>query len=304
MDGPNLRHLQHFAVIAREGSLVKAAAALGLTHSSLSIQMKALERSLAARLFERSGRRLVLTALGCEIAWYADELLRLGHDIRDVARGLARPHRTPLRVGIVGAIPNALAFRLLEPALSVEGFGAIVARQDSHERLLEELAVGRLHLVIANVPPPQGGSLRLFGHLLGRSGISLYGVAKLARRHGGDAFPASLAGAPMLMPARGSSLRVALERWLAEHGLDVSVEGEFDDAGLLRVFGLRGRGIFPVREALEAESQDLSGVVCLGQPKGLEERYYAISVERRVHHPAVTALVDAARERLRASKRA
>jgi LysR family transcriptional activator of nhaA len=293
----NLNQLHHFAVIAREGSLVRAAGELGVTHSNLSLQMKALEKSLGASLLERRGRRLVLTPLGSEIAFYAEELRRLGTDVREAARGHERPHGAPLRVGIVGAIPKALAYRLLEPALSVEGFGAAVVRQDTSERLLQDLAVGRLQLVISDVPPEQGGTLRLFGHVLGRSAIQLYGATRLAKRHAGR-FPNNLKDAPFLLPARGSPLRRSLERWLAEHDLDVSVRGEFDDSGLLRVFGLRGRGIFPVRAALEAETHDLTGVVCLGQPVGVEERYYAISTERRVRHPAVTALIASARDEL------
>jgi LysR family transcriptional regulator, transcriptional activator of nhaA len=299
----NLHQLQHFAVIAREGSLVRAAGALGVTHSNLSVQMKALEKSLGARLFERHGRRLVLTSLGTEVAFRADELVRLGHDVKEVARGHERSRAAPFRVGIVGSLPKALAFRLLEPALPADGSGAIVTRQDTYPRLLEELALGQLHLVIADVAPEQGGALRLFGHLLGRSPIRLYGAPKLGRRHA-RGFPGSLANAPMLLPSRGSSLRVAMDRWLEAQRLEVSIRGEFDDAGLLRIFGLRGRGIFPVRAALEAESEDLRGVVCLGEPAGLEERYYAISVERRVRHPAAAVLIDAARRRMQPAARA
>lgn len=298
----NLNQLHYFAVIAREGSLVRAADALGVTHSNLSLQMKALEKSLGVELLERRGRRLALTPLGDEIAWYAEEVRRLGDDVREVARGQERARHRPLRVGIVGTIPKALAYRLLEPALVVEGFGAAVVRQDSYERLLEGLAIGRLELVISDAPPRQGGPLRLSGHLLGTSAIHLHATPRIARRYG-DRFPKGLAGAPILLPARGSSLRRSLERWLAENGLDVIVRGEFDDSGLLRVFGLRGHGVFPVRAALDAEQEDLSGVARLGKAAGVEERYYAISIERRVRHPAVTALVESARAQLRTGGR-
>lgn len=182
MEQASLPRLQYFAAVAREGSLVRAARELGTTHSNLSMQMRALEEELGGDLFERRGRRLVLTALGNEIAWYAEEISRLARDASEVARGHERPRRTPLRVGIVGAIPKALAFRLLEPALATAGFGPVVSRQDNHERLLEELATGRLHLVLADVPPQQGGTLRLFGHLLGASEILLYATPELAEK--------------------------------------------------------------------------------------------------------------------------
>lgn len=279
---------------------MRAAKVLQTTHSNLSMQMRLLEQELEGDLFERRGRRLILTALGSEVAWYADEISRLGNDVTQIAQGLAR--RSPLRVGIVGAIPKALAYRLLEPALAVSGFGPVVSRQDGYGRLLEELAAGRLHLVLSDLPPPQGGSMRLFGHLLGASDILLYATAALAAQVKGP-LPAALADIPLLLPARETGLRRAIERWLATAGVNARIEGEFDDVGLMRIFGLRGRGVFPVRAAMRAELEDMSRVVALGTIPDLRERYYAISVERRVHHPAVSALIDSARARLSDSKR-
>lgn len=297
MEQASLPRLHYFAVVAREGSLVRAARELGTTHSNLSMQMRALEEELGGDLFERRGRRLVLTALGNEIAWYAEEVSRLARDASEVARGHERPRRTPLRVGVVGSIPKALAFRLLEPAFTVSGYGPVVARQDTQDRLLEELAVGRLHLVLADAAPQQGGTLRLFGHPLGSSELSLYGTPELAEKYQGD-LPGALSGAPLLLPMRGTSLRRSIERWLGEHSVRVRVEGEFDDVGLMRVFGLRGRGLFPVRAAMAAEIEDIGGLVSLGPIPGVTERYFAISVERRVRHPAVNALIESARAKL------
>ncbi|RYE94639.1 MAG: LysR family transcriptional regulator, partial [Myxococcales bacterium] len=299
MEWLNYHHLFYFWTIAREGSLTRAAARLHLTHSTLSTQVKALENFLHVELFERRGRGLVLTPAGTNVVAYADDIFRLGAEMVDVARGSAPTLRTPLRVGVVGAIPKTLAYRLLEPALAVEGFGPLVVRQESLERLLESLAAGRLHVVLSDAAPPEGGLVRVHGHALGSSGVLLYGTPALARtvRKG---FPASLQDAPLLLPAAGTSLRRQVERWLTEHGLRVQVEGEFDDAGLMRTFGAQGRGLFLVREALRAEVEDSLGVEMVGRLEGLHEHYYGISVERRVRHPAVSALVEAARLRLAA----
>lgn len=298
MNNINVSRLQNFAVVAREGRLVRAAQVLGTTHSNLSVQIRALEDELGGQLFERRGRRLVLTALGAEVSWYADEVSRLAREVAELAQGGApQPRRMPFRVGVVGAIPKALAFRLLEPALQTGGYGPVVARQDTFERLLEELATGKLHLVLADHPPQQGGPLKVFGHLLGSTEIYLYATRALAKRVSGP-LPTSLAGLPLLLPARGTAVRRAIEKWLGERGVRTQVEGEFDDVGLMRVFGLRGAGVFPVRAALRAEVEDMGDVVCLGQVPDVMERYYAISVERRVRHPAVSALIDFARARL------
>jgi LysR family transcriptional regulator, transcriptional activator of nhaA len=301
MQRASLPRLQYFAVVAREGSLSRAARVLGTTHSNLSMQMRALEEELGGSLLERQGRGLVLTAFGHEVRWYADEVSRLCLELAESRPQREHTRRTPLRVGVVAAIPKALVYRLLEPALALStpalGFGPLIATQDTTERLVEQLALGHLHLVLADVPPPQGTTFRLFGHALGASKVSLYATRKLARAYRGS-LPHSLEGAPLLLPARGTTLRTLIERWLAASGTRVVVEGEFADAGLLRAFGMNGHGIFPVRAALQAELADMHEVVSLGEIPDLSERYYAISVERRVRHPAVNALIESARRGL------
>jgi len=303
MEWLNYHHLYYFWVIAREGSLTKAAARLRLTHSTLSVQLRSLEEFLGGPLFERRARSLVPTPLGVAVAEYADDIFRTGAELVDMARGRTSPRRAVLRVGVVGAIPRTVVVRLLEPALAVEGFGPIFVREDRLDRLLEELAAGRIHLVLSDLPPPEGASHRVYGHLLGESDVLFYGAPPLARRHR-RGFPASMNGAPVYLPSPGTSLRRLLERWFTEHDLRPRVEGEFDDAGTMRAFGLRGGGLFPVRAALKAEVEDTHAVERVGRAEGIRERYYAISVERRVRHPAMAALIDRARAELRDAGRA
>lgn len=298
----NYHHLHYFWRIARAGSLTRAAFELRLTHSTLSAQLKELERFFGAELFERRGRTLELTPFGAEVASRAEEIFRRGAELIDLARGRADGRRQPLRVGVVAALPKTLACRLLEPALASEHYRLGMVRQDSLDRLVEDLVSGKLHLVLSEAPVVEARSRKVFAHPLGASEVLLYGSAALARRFR-RGFPRSLQGAPLLLPTPGSSLRLAIERWLAERDLRVHVEGEFDDAGLMRAFGVRGRGLFPVRAELSAEVEE-HAVAKVGVLEGARERYYAISVDRRVKHPAVVALIDAARENLAAANSA
>lgn len=301
MEWLNYHHLFYFRAIAREGSLTKAAANLHVTHSTLSVQLKSLEDFLGGPLFERRGRTIALTPLGVEVAAYADDIFRTGAELVDMARGRTSSRRTVLRVGVVGAIPKTVVVQLLEPAIAVKGFGAIFIRQDSLDRLLEELAASRIHLVLSDIPPPEGASHRVYGHLLGESDVLFYGAPALAKQYR-RGFPASLEGAPVYLPSPGTSLRRLLERWFAQHGLHVRVEGEFDDAGTMRAFGFRGGALFPVRAALKAEVEEMSAAQRVGKVDGIRERYYAISVERRVRHPAMAALIERARARLQGAR--
>lgn len=297
MEWLNYHHLFYFSVIAQEGGLAKAAVRLRLSHSTLSTQLRALEAFLGAELFERRGRRLVLTPLGAEIAEYASEIFRMGAELVDVARGRAQGRPAPLRVGVVNALPKTLTYRLLEPAMRVESAAPTHVREDELERLIEELASHRLHLVLSDAPPPHGLAVRVHAHLLGETDVLLYGTQDLAARYR-EGFPQSLEGAPVLLPGPAASLRRGLERWFTDRGIRTRIEGELDDAGLLRVFGGAGRGLFPVRAALRTEVEEALSAVFVGRLDGLRERYYALSAERKVRHPGVVALIEHARSRL------
>ncbi|MBK8251286.1 MAG: LysR family transcriptional regulator [Polyangiaceae bacterium] len=296
MESLNYQHLYYFWMILRHEGVAPAARHLRLSHSTLSTQLKQLEQFLGGELFQRGGRSLVPTPLGLQVAAYAEEIFRIGHELLDVARGQAGSSRSVFRVGIVSGLPKTVAYRLVEPALKVAPETLVQLRQDNQARLLEELATGRLHVVLADTPP-QASAFRLHAHVLGESSVLLYGTAKLVRKYGG-AFPESLQGAPFVLPL-GGALRRALDRFFADRGIHVRVLAEIDDAGMLRVFGGNGVGIFPVREALKTEVEEAHRAHCLGPVEGVRERYYAISPERRIRHPAVGALVETARATLR-----
>lgn len=294
MEWLNFHHLFYFWRIAREGGLSRAADQLKLTHSTLSAQLRTLEEFFGGALFERRGRRLVLTPLGEDAASYADDIFRLGAELVDVARGRSADRKLALRVGVVSSMPKSVAYRLLQPGMKTAGYGSLFARQDRLDRLLEELASGRLHLVLSDSAPPESGAQRVYAHALGESPILLYGTANLARKYRRD-FPSSLGGAPMLLPTVQSALRKRLDRWFVERELRVHVTGEFDDAGLMRVAGAHGHGLLPVRSALRAEVEDGLGLKPIGAFDGLAEHYFVVSLERRIRHPAVNALIEQAR---------
>ncbi len=293
MNWLNYHHLYYFWRIAREGSLSRAADELKLTHSTLSAQLRALESRLGTELFERRGRRLVLTPRGEQVASYADEIFRLGGELMDAAALGGASKRISLRIGVLPDLPKTVAYRLFRPALDLEQYRPLVVHQGPLPRMLEELASGRLHMVLSDTAP-EVSSHKAFAHLLGASGILLYGTPKLAKP-ARSRFPSSLDGQPLLLPTQPSSLRRQIERWFVERGVRVSVEGEFEDAGLMRTAGLNGHGIFPVREALKGEVEDARKVEVIGKLDGVEERYYVVSTERRVRHPAVSAIVEEAR---------
>ncbi len=294
----NYHHLYYFYRVARAGSIAAAARELHVTHSTLSVQIRDLGAILGGPLFEKRGRRLVLTARGDEALAYSEDIFRMGAELVEAARARdGTRSRLPMRVGIVPGLPRSLAYRLMEPALAALD-GPLVLRTDSYARLLDELASGKLHVLLADEPPESSaGRGKTFTHPLGRSGISFYAAPALARALRGG-FPRSLASQPLVLPSPGSGLRRLVDRWLTAQGVRARVVADVDDAAMMRAFGARGHGVFPVRMALRAEVEDALGAELVGVLDGVEETYCAISIERRVRHPFVSALVDHAREAL------
>ncbi len=297
MEWLNYHHLLYFWVVAREGSVTRASEQLGLAQPTVSGQLKALEDSLEEKLFSRVGRRLVLTDVGRVVYRYAEEIFSLGRELQDTLKD--RPTGRPVRltVGVADAVPKLVAHRLLLPALSLPEPVHVVCREDKPERLLAELSVHAVDLVLSDAPVPPGVMVKAYSHLLGETEIAFFATEALAAAHRRN-FPRSLEGAPVLLPTENTTLRRSIEQWLDHERIRPKVVGEFEDSALLKVFGQAGTGLFPAPAVIEAEVRAQYDVKLVGRVPGVKERFYAISAERRLKHPAVVAISEAAREKL------
>ena len=297
MNWLNYHHLLYFWTVAREGSVTRACRTLHLTQPTVSGQIRLLERSLKAKLFERSGRSLVLTDTGRLVYRYADEIFSLGRDLQDALHD--RPRGQPLRfaVGVADTLPKVLVHRLLAPAFVRGEEIRITCIDGPPDRLVAELSLHELDLVISDYPTNPRLGLKAFNHLLGECGISFFAAPALANRHR-RGFPQSLSGAPLLLPHGNTALRRSLEEWFDRHGIRPRIRGEFADSGLLKAFGGFGDGIFAAPTAVEADVKRMYGVRVVGREESIRERFYAISVEKRIKHPAVVAITQEARKKL------
>ena len=297
MEWLNYHHLLYFWTVAREGSVARACQRLHLSQPTISGQLRALEEALGEKLFTREGRGLVLTEVGRTVYSYADEIFSLGRELMDNLRD--RPTGRPLRlaVGIADVVPKLIAYRLLEPALALPERVQMTCREDKPERLLAELALHGVDLVLADAPLSPSIRIRAFSHLLGECGICFFGVPALAAAYR-RRFPASLEGAPLLLPTDNTTLRRSLDQWFDLQGVHPHVVGEFEDTALLKVFGQAGAGLFAAPAAIEQEVRKQYGAVVVGRVEQIRERYYAISAERRLKHPAVVAISEAAHHRI------
>ncbi len=297
MDSLNYHHLMYFWIVAREGSIARATELLRLTQPTISAQLRLLERSLGSKLFERRGRRLVLTDTGQAVYRYAEEIFPLGRELVNTVRGAGENRPPRFAVGILDSMPKLTTYRLLEPALQLTPRCRLMVRIGKTDRLLSDLAIHSLDLVLADHPiaPSQGS--RAYNHLLGECGVTVFGDPDLAARFRPN-FPDSLEDAPFLMPTSNTALRRSLDQWFDRQGFQPSIVGEIEDVAVLQVLGGHSLGLFAAPSIVEDEICRQYQVEVLGPLERVHERFYAISVERKLKHPSVVATVQAAREKL------
>jgi LysR family transcriptional activator of nhaA len=293
----NYSHLHYFWTVAREGSIARASQSLHLTPQTISGQLKLLDEAVGQALFNRVGRRLVLSDMGKVVFEYADEIFAIGAELANVVRGNHASGPKSLVVGIVNSLPKLIAERIIAPALTAEEPIRVRCHEASLEQLLSELAVHKLDLVLSDQPVPDGLNLKAYNHRLGESGLSFFAQRRQARSYRAR-FPDSLSEAPMLLPSPNSALRRRLDDWFENRELSPRIVGEFDDSALLKAFGEAGAGVFAGPSVIEEEICRMYRSSVIGQTDEIRERFYAISPERRLTHTAVVLITDIARSDL------
>ncbi|HZP03046.1 MAG TPA: transcriptional activator NhaR [Terriglobia bacterium] len=297
MEWLNYHHLLYFWTVVRTGSMTRASEELRLAVPTISAQIRNLERTLGEELLVRSGRRVVPTEVGRLAYSYADEIFGMGREFLSALK--EQPTGRPMRVviGVADVLPKLVAQRLIEPALRLPQRVRIVCRETGLQHLLAQLAVHEIDVTLSDAPFDPGLKIRAFNHLLGECGVVFAGTAKLAKalQRG---FPRSLDGAPMLLPTENTGLRRNLDLWFESKGIRPSIVGEFEDYALLSAFGETGAGVFPAPAVIERQLRRLYRVRAIGRTDDVRSRFYAISVERKLKHPAVVAICEAARREL------
>lgn len=293
MSVTNYNHLFYFWTVARHGAVGKASIELRLSPPTISEQIRKLEESLGVKLFERAGRGLRLTDGGQTTFTYADQIFRLGREMTEAVQGGSPPESTRLVVGISHSLSELAMHRLIAPAMKSSKSVHLVCLEDRVETLLAHLALHLVDMVLSDAPLPPTVSVRAFSHLLGRCGVSIVGAANTLRK---GRFPQCLDGVPFLMPEANTPLYWSLQNWFTANGVRPVIVGEFADSALLKLFGEKGTGLFAVPSIVEREVKEKYRVNVAGRISEVAEEFYAITRERRITHPAVVAISQAAQK--------
>jgi LysR family transcriptional regulator, transcriptional activator of nhaA len=227
----------------------------------------------------------------------------LGSEFLDTMQGRGTSRR-PLRlvVGIADVLPPSLVRQFLEPAFKLEQPVRIVCRADkSVLEFVAELALHTVDVVISDAPAASTSPIQAYSHRLGECGTTFFARSTMAaalRRK----FPQSLDGAPFLLPGAPSALRRGLDEWLRDLDVHPQIVGEFDDSALAKDLGRHGMGVFAAPSVIEEEVMHDYQVRIVGRAPKVRQQFYAISVERKVAHPAIAAICDSARRELFAAE--
>lgn len=294
MDWLNYHHLMYFWTVVRKGGLAPAAEELRLSPSTISTQIQQLENVLGYKLFNRSGRQMTVNDVGQTVYRYAEEIFTLGRELQDTLED--RPVERPIRVqiGIADVLSKLVVAKLLTPILDSLQTYHVVCREDQPDSLVAQLILHDLDIVLTDAPIGPDLRIRGFNHLLGESSVSVYASPQLANRYKKD-FPQSLDGAPCILPGVRTELRRSLEGWFESHKIRPIVVAECDDGALIKSLGQAKAGFFVALNISASEVVRQYRVREVGCLDGVVERFYAVSMDRRIKHPAVKAIADYAK---------
>ncbi len=290
----NFNHLYYFYMVATEGSITKASERLNLTPQTISGQITFFETQIGVALFDRKGKKLLLSEMGRLIYSYAEDIFQLGDEINNVLKTREPTYWLTFTVGITGIIPKVLAKRLLAPVLNMPESVRLICTEGDQDSLLAELAMSKLDLILTDRPLEQGSHIKAYNHYLTESGISFFAIEHKAILYK-KGFPQSLSGQNFLMPGKKSAVRQRLSSWLEKYDIVPNIVAEFDDSALKKSFGQEGQGIFTAPTLIEKMIEDQYNVKTIGRTEEVKEHYYAISAERQLKHPAILEIVNAAR---------
>ena len=290
----NYSHLLYFWTVARDGSIANACNRLQLSQPTISMQIRKLERSLGHRLFDRSGRNLVLTEVGRTVFDYADEMFSLGRELLSTMRGLPGKRSGRLHVGIPTYLPKIITYRLLDPVLRLPNRVQLICHEAELSELVNGLGRHRFDVILTDTQIHAASGVRCFSPPLGECDIAICGVPAIAAKYR-TRFPESLDGAPFLLPTAATELRRTLDRWFDSRSYSPSIVAEFDDSALMKEFGGGGEGLFPFPSAVLHEVQRQYGVELVGRLPDSRVRYFAVTTERKLKHPATVLIAETAR---------
>ena len=289
----NYHHLYYFYLVAREGSIAKAAKLLHVTPQTVSGQLSTFESQLGYSLFDRINKRLYLNAKGKVTYQYASEIFHKGNQLAEILNNSDEVNTKEFVIGITNGIPKVLFYDFVHGTMRKFANVRFVIREDSFDGLLKELAINAVDFIVADRGIAPGTQVNANSYFLGESSLSFFAKQPLSAN---QRFPDCLNHMPLLMQGNTSGIRHALSSWLATEQLYPKIVAEFDDSALLKLFGSENFGVFCAPSAIAEHVEKQYDVHCIGKSEALSERYYAITGKSRAEYTLSEDIIGSAKE--------
>jgi LysR family transcriptional activator of nhaA len=286
----NYNHLRYFWAVAHDGNLTRTAERMAVSQSALSTQIRKLEERIGHALFEREGRRLVLTEAGRIALDHADSIFAIGDELLDVLRETGRA-RQAVRIGALATLSRNFQIGFVQPFLhraDVE----LVLRSGSAAELMQALASLQLDVVLANRPPARDAITPYLSHKIAEQRVSLIGRPGFADD---VSLAALLANHPLVLPTLDSTVRAAFDALVATLGVRPQIAAEVDDMALMRLLAREGVGLAVLPPIVVRDELAAGTLLELAQLPQVSESFYAVTLDRRFPNPLVAELLRSAR---------
>ena len=288
MKSLNYKHLRYFWAVAHEGNLTGAARRLHVSQSAVSVQVQKLEQQVGHSLFERVGRKLILTEAGQIALDYADTVFKAGDELMSTLQDRPRASRQVLRVGALTTLSRNFQLEFLRPLVGRADVELIV-RSGTMRDLLAQLEAHALDVVLANSTAPRDARSPLRNYLLNEQAVSL--VRRTQRAGKKFRFPEDLRTVPVLLPSLDSEIRLAFDRVLELAGIRPIILAEVDDMAMLRLLAREREGVTLVPPVVVRDELDAGVLVeCCRIPEVIES-FYAIVKKRRFPNQLLVELI-------------
>lgn len=254
----NYNHLHYFNVIAREGSLARAAKVLNVSQPTLSEQLKQLESFLGERLFDRAKGGLKLNTHGQRALRFTEPMFELGDRLRESFERSTPSPKARVEIGLVASAACAMSLEQLL-ALFAAGDTVVRVRQGDNAFLLHELISSGLDILITDGLPSQAAKKGIEHRCIVSPGLAIIGKEYC---DGDDLSP--LHARPFIHYTNFSSYRWEIDQFFRDRGLEPEIVAEIDDPHVIREAVRRGVGFGVVPRSMLSEGDLSSGiqVVC------------------------------------------
>jgi LysR family transcriptional regulator, transcriptional activator of nhaA len=278
----NYNQLYYFYKIAELGSISDASKKLLISSPALSMQLKELEEFLATLLFDRVGKKLVLTESGAIVFEYAKDIFKLGYELRDTIDDRKQvKERVKIEIGCQDSIPKNIADQLL--SFLIENKKCKVSlKEGTLEYLLKLQSDYKLDLILTNAVPVLNQPLGYESRLLLKEPLILIGHPKFKK---GKASLEDLIQYPMILPTFDSNLRRKIEDYFSQKRLTLDVIAEVEDKATEVDLALKGVGLILAMKSTVSQLLKDKALVELASIKDLQEEVWLLIGKRKILNP-------------------